>query len=130
MTEHPFRHAIRTLTGGESPEDAQIRHAAWVARCVGRGAAAPLSAKDVAALAETLVSKEFTAGTVLFAAQEPPSGVWIVRHGQIELAVGSGRRRVVVDVLRAGDVDGDIALLLEMPLLDLQVRHAAMGCSI
>lgn len=116
MTEHPFRHAIRTLTGGDSPEDAQIRHAAWVARCVGRGAAAPLSAKDVAALAETLVSKEFTAGTVLFAAQQPPSGVWIVRQGQIELAVGSGRRRVVVDVLRAGDVDGDIALLLEMPL--------------
>lgn len=39
-----------------------------------------------------------------------------MRQGQIELAVGSGRRRVVVDVLRAGDVDGDIALLLEMPL--------------
>jgi len=116
MTEHPFRHAIRALTGGESPEDAQIRHAAWVARCVGRGAAAPLSAADVAALAETLVPKEFTAGTVLFAAQQPPSGVWIVRQGQIELTVGSGRRRVVVDVLRAGDVDGDIALLLEMPL--------------
>ncbi|MDZ7885449.1 MAG: Crp/Fnr family transcriptional regulator [Mycobacterium sp.] len=116
MTEHPFRHAIRALTGGESPEDAQIRHAAWVARCVGRGAAAPLSAADLSALAETLVSREFAAGTVLFAAQQPPSGVWIVRQGQIELTVGSGRRRVVVDVLRAGDVDGDIALLLEMPL--------------
>lgn len=34
----------------------------------------------------------------------------------IELAVGSGRRRAVVDVLRAGDVDGDIPLLLDMPL--------------
>jgi CRP-like cAMP-binding protein len=42
--------------------------------------------------------------------------VWIVRQGQIELAVGSGRRRVVVDVLRAGDVDGDIPLLLDMPM--------------
>lgn len=116
MTEHPLRQAIRTLAGGESPEDAQIRHAAWVARCVGRGAAAPLSAKDVAALAETLVSREFAAGTVLFAADQAPAGVWIVRQGQIELAVGTGRRRVVVDILRAGDVDGDIALLLDMPL--------------
>jgi CRP-like cAMP-binding protein len=39
-----------------------------------------------------------------------------VRQGQIELAVGSGRRRAVVDVLRPGDVDGDIPLLLDMPL--------------
>jgi CRP/FNR family transcriptional regulator, cAMP and macrophage regulator len=116
MTEHPFRHAMRALAGGESPEDAQIRHAAWVARCVGRGAAAPLSPGDVTALAGTLVSREFISGTVLFAAGQPPTGVWIVRQGQIELAVGSGRRRVVVDVMRAGDVDGDIALLLEMPV--------------
>jgi CRP/FNR family transcriptional regulator, cAMP and macrophage regulator len=112
----PIRHAIRTLAGGESPEDSQIRHAAWVARCVGRGSAAPLLPKDVAALAGTLVAKQFDSGTVLFAAGQAPSRVWIVRHGQIELAVGSGRRRVVVDVLRAGDVDGDIALLLEMPM--------------
>jgi CRP-like cAMP-binding protein len=116
MPEHPIRHAILALAGGESPEDAQIRHAAWVARCVGRGAAAPLSPGDVSALAGTLVSREFASGTVLFAAGQAPTGVWIVRQGQVELVVGSGRRRVVVDVMRAGDVDGDIALLLEMPM--------------
>ncbi|MEO3759676.1 Crp/Fnr family transcriptional regulator [Mycobacterium sp. B14F4] len=115
MPEHPIRHAMLALAGGESPQDAQVRHAAWVARCVGRGAAAPLTPADVAALAGTLVSREFASGTVLFAAGRPPAGVWIVRQGQIELAVGSGRRRVVVEVMRAGDVDGDIALLLDMP---------------
>lgn len=114
--EGPFRHAIRALAGGQSPEDAQIRHAAWVARCVGRGAAAPLAPGDVAALAGTLESREFPSGTVLFAAGALSSGVWIVRQGQIELTVGSGRRRVVVDIMRGGDVDGDIALLLEMPM--------------
>jgi CRP-like cAMP-binding protein len=70
----------------------------------------------VAALAGTLVAKQFSSGSVLFAAGQPPSGVWIVRQGQIELVVGSGRRRVVVDVIRPGDVDGDIPLLLEMPM--------------
>jgi CRP-like cAMP-binding protein len=114
--EGPLRHAIRALAGGQSPEDAQIRHAAWVARCVGRGAAAPLVPADVAALAGTLLSREFPSGTVLFAAGVASSGVWIVRQGQIELTVGSGRRRVVVDILRGGDVDGDIPLLLEMPM--------------
>jgi CRP-like cAMP-binding protein len=119
MPEHHdgrIRHAIRTLTGGEEPDDPQIRHAAWVARCVGRGASAPLQPNDVAALAGTLIAKRFDSGEVLFAAGQAPSGVWIVRQGQIELVVGSGRRRVVVDVMRAGDVDGDIALLLEMPM--------------
>lgn len=42
--------------------------------------------------------------------------MWIVRDGRIELSVGSVRRRVVVQLLRPGDVDGDIQLLLEMPL--------------
>jgi len=119
MHEHhdgPLRHAIRALAGGENPADAQIRYAAWVARCVGRGEAAPLLPGDVAALAGTLVAKQFDSGSVLFAAEQPSSGVWIVRQGQIELVVGSGRRRVVVDVIRAGDVDGDIPLLLEMPM--------------
>ena len=40
----------------------------------------------------------------------------IVRDGRIELSVGSGRRRAVVQLLRPGDVDGDIQLLLEMLL--------------
>ncbi|MGW4096796.1 MULTISPECIES: Crp/Fnr family transcriptional regulator [unclassified Mycobacterium] len=111
-----IRHAIQTLAGGESPPDLPIRYAAWVARCVGRGPAAPLLREDVAALAGTLVAKQFASGAVLFAAGQEPTGVWIVRQGQIELAVGSGRRRVVVDVMRPGDVDGDIALLLDMPI--------------
>ncbi|MCH9722671.1 MAG: Crp/Fnr family transcriptional regulator [Actinomycetia bacterium] len=112
----PIRQAIRVLAGGGSAVDTQVRHAAWVARCVGRGATAPLLRDDVAALAGTLAARQFSPGAVLFAAGEPSTGVWIVRHGQVELAVGSGRRRAVVDVLRPGDVDGDIPLLLAMPL--------------
>ncbi|MGH8115149.1 MAG: Crp/Fnr family transcriptional regulator [Rhodanobacteraceae bacterium] len=60
-------------------------------------------------------AKEFAPGSVVFLADRAASGVWIVRQGQIELAVGSGRRRAVVDILRPGDVDGDIPLLLDMP---------------
>lgn len=42
--------------------------------------------------------------------------VWILRHGRIELSVGSGPRRSVVHVLRPGDVDGDIQHLLSKPM--------------
>lgn len=108
----PLRQALDLL--GDGDRDAQVRQAAWVARCVGRGDSAPLGAEDVAALAGTLESLHLRAGQLLFAAGDPPTGVWIVRHGQVELAVGAGRRRVVVGVLRPGDVDGDIQLLLDM----------------
>jgi CRP/FNR family transcriptional regulator, cAMP and macrophage regulator len=47
--------------------------------------------------------------------QQTP-GVWIVRDGRIEVSVGSGRRRAVVQLLRPGDVDGDVELLLDMAL--------------
>ena len=122
--EGPFRHALRALGGGEDAADQQIRHAAWVARCVGRGSAAPLQPADVGALANTLAAHDFRAGKVVFAAGDRPTGVWIVRHGAVELSVGSGRRRVVVDVMRPGDVDGDIALILDMPLAyDARALH-------
>lgn len=108
--------AARLLPVPGGPAEAQIRQAAWVARCVGRGQSAPLRPGDVTALASTLAVRAFPPGSVLFRGGEQTPGVWIVRDGRVELSVGSGRRRAVVQLLRPGDVDGDIQLLLEMPL--------------
>jgi CRP-like cAMP-binding protein len=105
---------IRLLGSGRPAEDA-IRQAAWVARCVGRGDTAPLSQDDVSALAATLHSRTYERGEVLFQGGEATEGVWIVQRGRVELSAGSGRRRAVVQVLRPGDVDGDIQHLLDRP---------------
>jgi CRP-like cAMP-binding protein len=83
---------------------------------VGRGQSAPLRPEDLTALASNLEVCAFRPGTVLFSGGQPSPGVWIVREGRIELSVGLGRRRAVVQLLRPGDVDGDIQLLLEMSL--------------
>ncbi len=81
--------------------DAPIRDAAWVARCVGRGAVAPLAAGDVAALADSLHPIELRAGQELFGGNAPSStGVWIIRSGQVALNVVASRSRAVVGVLR------------------------------
>jgi CRP-like cAMP-binding protein len=106
----------RLLPAHRAGEDARIRQAAWVARCVGRGEAAPLRPEDVTTLAGMLHVREFTPGHVAFRAGEPAAGVWIVREGRVELSVGSGSRRAVIAMLRPGDVDGDIPLLLAMPM--------------
>jgi len=117
MPRVPGAEAVaRLLPGHRAEEDARIRQAAWVARCVGRGEAAPLRPDDVTALAGMLQVREFTPGQVAFRAGDPVTGVWIVREGRIELSVGSGPRRAVVHLLRPGDVDGDIPLLLAMPM--------------
>ncbi|WP_305081032.1 MULTISPECIES: Crp/Fnr family transcriptional regulator [unclassified Nocardiopsis] len=102
------------LLGGR--EDPRLQQAAWVARCVGRGAAAPLTGEDVSALASTLRRRSVPRAGVVFGAGAGGAGVWIVRSGHVELVAGAGTRRVVVQILRAGDVDGDIQLLLGMPL--------------
>jgi len=107
--------AARLLQVPGGITEAQIRQVAWVARCVGRGQAAPLRPDDVTALASMLAVRAFAPGSVLFGGERAPGG-WIVHEGRIELSVGSGPRRAVVQLLRPGDVDGDIQLLLEMPL--------------
>lgn len=104
------------LLGGADAADGRIREAAWVARCVGRGEAAPLTPDDLTALAQTLQPRDYPRGALVFSGGKPSSGVWILRHGRLELTVGTGPRRAVVHVLRPGDVDGDIQLLLSMPM--------------
>lgn len=105
---------MTSLFAWREVDPAALRAAAWIARCVGRGETAPLRRDDLAVLAADLELRPVEPGQVVFAAGQAPKGVWIVRSGLVELAVGSGRRRAVVALLRPGDVDGDIQLLLGM----------------
>ena len=65
----------RLLPGHRAEEDARIRQAAWVARCVGRGETVPLRPEDVTALAGMLQVREFTQGQVAFRGGDPAAGV-------------------------------------------------------
>src|SRR5918999_1129942 len=97
-------------------EDSPIREAAWIARCVGDPTTTPLTEADLTALATYLQPLDFDRGAPVFRAGERPDGVWIVRSGMIELAAGTGRRKIVVQMLYPGTVNGDIQLILGMAL--------------
>lgn len=103
-----------TLLFGRVGDD-QVREAAWVARCVGRPETAPFGEADLSALAGYLTRRDAERGRVLFAAGKASQGVWIIRGGAVELTVGAGSRRLVIQLLHPGDVDGDVELLLGMP---------------
>ncbi len=108
---------LRADTARLTPRETQIRDAAWIARCVGRGATAPLGPDDVAALASRVTPAEFRRDEPIFGAGAGDRpGVWIIRSGQVELGVATPRGRVVVGVLRPGDVEGDLPLLLGIPV--------------
>lgn len=110
-----FSHLLHDM-GEQGFDDHRVRHAAWVARSMGRDDTAPLRTDDLTKLVDQLEPRLLPAGSVMFSADAPPDGVWIVRQGQVELFVESGSRRAVVGLLGPGDVDGDIALLLHTPL--------------
>lgn len=97
-------------------QDPLLREAAWIARCVGYADTSPLAEKDLTAIASFLETKTFARGEPVFHSGERSQGVWIVRSGMLELAAGSGSRKIVVQILYPGSVDGDIQLLLGMPL--------------
>ncbi len=103
------------MVAGRGVSTEALREAAWVARCVGRAEVAPLGEEDVLALAGYLEHRQAARGSVVFKQGEPQAGVWVLRSGTIELTVANGRRPLVVQVLRPGDVEGDMALLLGRP---------------
>ena len=106
-------HALQLINADEHQLELLIRQAAWAARSAGRGATAPVTASELARLGA--VPRHVAKGGVLFRAGQRASGVWLVRDGRYDLLLSSRGRRAVVGVLGPGDLDGDIALLLDMP---------------
>jgi CRP-like cAMP-binding protein len=95
-------------------ESPTLRHSAWIARCLGRGASSPLAPSDLSALAELVGEQRFAGGQMIFRMGDGPARVRIIRSGSVELSRELHGRRVVLQVLRPGDVFGDIPMLVGM----------------
>lgn len=91
------------------------REAAWLARCVGRGEWAPLFEEDLDELGQRLQRIRLEPGARVFAQGTTPDAVWVLRSGRVELSRRDGDRRLIVQILHPGDVDGDIGLILRAP---------------
>lgn len=101
------------LRFGRGPSDAEVRAAAWIARCVGRGERVPLRKSDLDALASYVSLRQLTSGDKLFDQGRPVPGVWVIQSGRVELAISDSRTRLLVQILRSGDVEGDIYVVLD-----------------
>lgn len=89
--------------------------ARWVAKHLGRSAAALFTPAEVEALAPTLSSTTLDTGDVLFERGSRPAGVWIIQSGWVELLHGTTRTDGVIALLGPLQCAGDIPLMLEEP---------------
>lgn len=99
---------------GREEQSPAFREALWVSRCVGHAETTPLRPEDVDGLARFIQVRTLVAGQPLVRLGDEPRAVCIVREGRLELAVHGSAGRMVIQTLRAGDIDGDIQLLLGM----------------
>lgn len=89
--------------------------ARWVAKYLGRSAAALFTPAEVETLAESLSSTTLNPGEVLFERGSDPVGVWIIQSGWIELLEGTTRTEGVIALLGPLQCVGDIPLMLDEP---------------
>lgn len=91
------------------------RQAAWMARCVGRGELSPFTETEIRDLGATVGTTRVKAGTPLMQPDAEVASIGLIVHGEVELYRRNKVRRVVLQVLREGDVYGDIPVLCHKP---------------
>ncbi len=87
----------------------------WLACCLGRGELAPLGHGEIEELAKSLGETRYAGGTFVFREGDDSARIHVVRSGRVELSRGSGDERVTLQLLRPGDVFGDVPMLLGLP---------------
>jgi CRP-like cAMP-binding protein len=114
--EHATAYRVVHPRAGSGMSDSERLHwSEWVVSCLeNRGAVRP-GREELRALASNLRLRSLQRGELAFGEGEQNAGVWIVRSGRLELAVKGQGRPVIMQILRAGDIDGDIQHLLGMP---------------
>ncbi len=91
------------------------RYGAWLACCLSRGPRSPLGEGDVELLAREMGEQSYAGGTFVFRQGDPAAKVHVVRSGSVELSKMVKGRRVTLQMLRPGDVFGDVPVFLGDP---------------
>lgn len=92
--------------------DRLSRYGNWLACCLSRGRDAPLSEKDIVDLASEMGEDHFAGGTYVFRRGDTAAQVHVVRSGTVELSRNVSGRSVTLQLLRPGDVFGDVPAFL------------------
>lgn len=90
------------------------RHTKWIADWLESADVAPPAPEDIHELVALVREDRYQAGETVYRIGQAPTRVHIVRRGAIELSRDLKGGRIVIQILRPGDVLGDISLFLRM----------------
>lgn len=90
-------------------------YGSWIACCLSRGEQAPLTESDIDDLVTDFGESLFAGGTFVFRSGDRAAQVHVVRTGTVELSRVINGRRVALQILRPGDVFGDVPAFLGEP---------------
>lgn len=93
--------------------DVPSRHTKWLTEWLGPGEL-PIRPEEIEELAALAREDHYVPGDTVFRIGQAPTRVHIVREGAIELSRDLKGRRVVLQILRPGDVVGDISVFLRI----------------
>ncbi len=91
------------------------QYATWIACCLSRGRQAPLAEGDIERLVSAFGESLFAGGTFVFRQGDDAARIHVVRTGTVELSRVINGRRVALQILRPGDVFGDVSAFLGEP---------------
>ncbi len=89
-------------------------HPEWIAEWLSPPELGPIAPDDLKELVALLREDYYLAGATVFRIGQAPTRVHIVCRGAIELSRTLKGRRVVLQILRPGEVLGDVSLFLRM----------------
>jgi len=87
----------------------------WIALNMGVGPSAPLSASDVAAMADIMTVRSVPAGGVLFCRNDDLDQVFVLESGVVALARPNADQTAFLNLLQPGDIFGDVGQLTSAP---------------
>lgn len=93
--------------------DGMLRHAAWIARALGRAELSPFSPEDIQELASSIGVRRVSPGTRLMTQGQRVRFIGLLEGGEVELYHRARLRRVVIQILRPGDTLGDVPYFCE-----------------
>ena len=91
------------------------KYRTWIACCLGRGRRAPLGDTDIDQFVAEFGESQYAGGTFVFRKGEAAALIHVVREGTLELSRVINGRRVALQILRPGDVFGDVPAFLGEP---------------
>ncbi|MGH2555991.1 MAG: cyclic nucleotide-binding domain-containing protein, partial [Actinomycetota bacterium] len=93
----------------------RISHAAWLAASLADDDTLSLSEADLRTLAASIRVVRMPPESRLLTEGRKVDFLAMVRSGEVEVYWGTGPRKYIIDVLRSGDLLGDVACLSGLP---------------